>query len=92
MVQGYTLPFVSVAPTLEKCPEALRGMHVGALEEGTAVCLELMNAARLEGGFGERSSMPRVSTSTSTTTVTTSGASGGTTTTTTTTTTKASAL
>ena len=57
---GYTLPFVSVAPTLEQCPEALRGMHVGGLEAGTAACLVLMNAARLEAGFGERADcMPR---------------------------------
>ena len=45
------MPFVSVAPTLDDCPEHLRGMHVGHLEAGTAACLELMNEARRAAGL-----------------------------------------
>eukprot|EP01043_Picozoa_sp_COSAG02_P023711 COSAG02_NODE_1274_length_13507_cov_8.324060_2_plen_318_part_00 len=45
------MPFVSVAQTVDECPEHLRDMHVGGLEKGTAACLELMNEARKAAGL-----------------------------------------
>lgn len=42
------MPFLSVAPSLDECPEYLRDTHVGGLEEGTAAAIELMNEARSE--------------------------------------------
>lgn len=44
------MPFVSVAPGLEHCPAHLQPWHVGGLEEGTALCMALMNEARLGVG------------------------------------------